>query len=250
MSNKFHYVYEIEEIPTNKKYIGSRSSILLPEKDLGFKYFSSSTDKDFKNKQKNNPDDYKYKILSVHDNRKEAFLEEIRLHDFFQVHLNVSFINKAKQTSTYFVTKAWNKGISSPNKGKTYEELYGDKQAQVLKKIRSENRKKYKASEETILKQKNSLKEYYLNNKSSCLGKSKTEEQKEKIRQVSLKQWENKTEEEIQLFKEKRSNYMKNNSITKGKIWVTDGLISKLVNPNDIPENFKKGRTFNSKVPI
>ena len=50
MSNKFHYVYEIEEIPTNKKYIGSRSSILLPEEDLGFKYFSSSTDKDFKNK--------------------------------------------------------------------------------------------------------------------------------------------------------------------------------------------------------
>ena len=43
MSNKFHYVYQITEKSTNKKYIGCRSSIKEPTKDLGIIYFSSST---------------------------------------------------------------------------------------------------------------------------------------------------------------------------------------------------------------
>lgn len=42
---KFHYVYEILELSTNKKYIGKRSCNREPNKDLGHFYFSSSKNK-------------------------------------------------------------------------------------------------------------------------------------------------------------------------------------------------------------
>jgi hypothetical protein len=51
-----HYVYLIEHIYTGKYYIGSRSTNLAPEDDIGKKYFSSSRDKEFKKDQKLNRD--------------------------------------------------------------------------------------------------------------------------------------------------------------------------------------------------
>lgn len=103
-TKKFHYVYRITNIKLNKHYYGVRSSSIEPSKDLGIKYFSSSSDQEFKNDQRNNPQDYKYKIVSIFNSRKDAISHEIKLHSRFNVGSNELFYNKSKQTSTKWDT--------------------------------------------------------------------------------------------------------------------------------------------------
>ena len=43
----YYYVYRITNKLLNKHYYGSRGSKIEPKLDLGIKYFSSSTDKNF-----------------------------------------------------------------------------------------------------------------------------------------------------------------------------------------------------------
>jgi len=97
-----HYTYRITHIVDKKHYYGTRSSKVHPKEDLGIKYFSSSTDKEFIKDQKNNPHLYKYKVVKIFDSRKEAMKLEIVLHKKFNVGINESFYNKSKQTSTGF----------------------------------------------------------------------------------------------------------------------------------------------------
>lgn len=99
---KFHYVYRITNLVKNKHYYGVRSTKIVPENDLGIKYFSSSKDDSFIKEQKQSPENFKYKIVSRHISRKEALNKEIKLHSFFNVGINESFYNKSKQTSTGF----------------------------------------------------------------------------------------------------------------------------------------------------
>jgi len=114
---RYHYTYRITNTQTNKYYYGSRTTPkkkeVLPINDLGIKYFSSSKDKDFIKDQKQNPKNYKYKVIQIFDTRQEAIELEIKLHNRFNVGINESFYNRAKQTSTGFDTTgtiAWNKG--------------------------------------------------------------------------------------------------------------------------------------------
>ena len=102
MKNLYHYVYRITNTKINKHYYGVRTSKQEPHKDLGIKYFSSSTDEEFKSDQKTNPQDYKYKVVSIRDTREEAVGLEVRLHARFNVGVNESFYNKVKQTSICF----------------------------------------------------------------------------------------------------------------------------------------------------
>lgn len=111
--SKYHYVYRITNTKEQKHYYGVRSSKIEPKLDLGIKYFSSSRDKEFMNEQKENKSIFKYKVIKIFETRKEAVKLEIKLHSKFDVGLNESFYNKAKQTSTGFDTS----GISV-NKGK------------------------------------------------------------------------------------------------------------------------------------
>lgn len=90
----YHYVYEIIEKSSGKRYIGSRTSVLLPENDLGIVYFSSTTDLNFYKRQLSKPDDYEYVILSVYATRIEANAEERRLHELYKVNANDNFYNK------------------------------------------------------------------------------------------------------------------------------------------------------------
>lgn len=101
---KYHYVYRITNTQTNKHYYGVRSSKVEPKLDLGIKYFSSSTDKEFIKEQKENKSIFKYKIIKQFNSREEAVKLEIKLHSKFDVGLNESFYNRAKQTSTRFDT--------------------------------------------------------------------------------------------------------------------------------------------------
>ena len=101
---QFHYTYRITNTILNKHYYGTRTSKVRPKQDLGIKYFSSSSDKDFINDQKLNPSNYKYKVIRISKTRKQAIELEIKLHNKFNVGLNENFYNRAKQSSTGFDT--------------------------------------------------------------------------------------------------------------------------------------------------
>lgn len=98
-----HYTYRITNIKNGRHYYGTRTSKLnIPTEDIGINYFSSSSDKDFMNDQKINPQNYKYKVILIFDTRKQAIQSEIKLHNKFNVGANPRFYNKCKQTSTGF----------------------------------------------------------------------------------------------------------------------------------------------------
>jgi hypothetical protein len=94
----YHYVYRITNTVEKKYYYGKRSSKIEPKLDLGIKYFSSSTDEEFILDQKENAQNYKYKIIGIFKDKKFALLRESKLHNRFDVGVNKNFYNKAKQT--------------------------------------------------------------------------------------------------------------------------------------------------------
>lgn len=101
---RYHYVYRITNIVNNKHYYGKRSTPKQKERypldDLGIIYFSSSTDKDFKLDQQQNPQNYKYKIIKTFSTKNDAVDFEVHLHKKFNVKLHEKFYNKANQTSS------------------------------------------------------------------------------------------------------------------------------------------------------
>ena len=100
---KYHYVYRITNIITEMHYYGDRSCNCQPSEDLGVKYFSSFTNKLFKQDQQQNPQDYKYKIIKIFETcREDAKQLEVDLHKKFDVKNNPKFINRANQTSSGF----------------------------------------------------------------------------------------------------------------------------------------------------
>lgn len=90
----YFYVYLITEISTGKKYIGSRQSQIDPLIDISI-YKSSS--KILKEKIKSSSTDFNYKILSLHQNRKDAYDEERRLQLLYNVVNDESYYNKSIQ---------------------------------------------------------------------------------------------------------------------------------------------------------
>ena len=98
----YHYVYRITNLVEKKHYYGKRSSKCDPKEDLGKTYFSSSRDKIFQTDQKNNPQNYRYKIVRIFKNIESALYLEIKLHEKFQVGRNKSFYNIVTQKHSKF----------------------------------------------------------------------------------------------------------------------------------------------------
>ena len=92
--NDYHYVYYSYE-EYGRGYIGSRTCKCLPEEDI--KYFGSSKDRTFK---PNN----KIILKSDYISRKEAYMDEIVLQQYYKVIENPHFANRSYQTSTGFTT--------------------------------------------------------------------------------------------------------------------------------------------------
>lgn len=105
--DKHHYVYYSYE-NWGRGYIGVRTCSCLPKDDVF--YFGSFKDESFKPTNK--------VILCEFKTRVEAVEAEICLHNFYQVHLNPHFANKAKQTSTGFNRQ----GLPGTLKNKTHTE--------------------------------------------------------------------------------------------------------------------------------
>lgn len=138
---KYHYVYRITNKKENKHYYGVRSSKVKPKLDLGIKYFSSSTDKNFMNEQKVNNSIFKYKVIKIFETRKDAELFEVKLHSKFDVQMNNKFYNKCKSTLMGFSVEGRKQTREHIEKrikgytGKTFEEIYGLERSKKIKEI-------------------------------------------------------------------------------------------------------------------
>ena len=114
-------VYRITNIVEKKHYYGYKSSVIHPSKVVGVTYFSSSKGiygKQFIADQKENPQNYKYKIVQIFNSKDEALSREIRLHTKFDVKNHSKFYNKSNQTSTGFDTTG--KFIAIDKEGNTF----------------------------------------------------------------------------------------------------------------------------------
>lgn len=101
----YYYVYRITNLITGMHYYGDRACECHPSEDLGYSYFSSFSNKFFKEDQIQNPNHYKYKIIKIFEtNREDAKELETFLHEKFDVKNHPKFINRANQTSKKFDT--------------------------------------------------------------------------------------------------------------------------------------------------
>ena len=202
MNKKYHYVYRITNTKLSKHYYGVRTSNIEPSKDLGFKYFSSSSDTEFRDDQKNNPQDYKYVIVSVFKTREEASQLEIKLHDKFNVDLSESFYNKTKANTIGFSnagklhSNSTRNKISLSNTGKIRNEHQRKNISESLvgRKLSQQHARKIGKSQEGIPRKsstKNKISEKLkgikhsderkLNISKSLKGRKLSDEQRKKI---------------------------------------------------------------------
>jgi hypothetical protein len=161
MSKYFYVYYSYEEF--GRGYIGKRECKCLPEEDV--KYFGTYRDRTFKPTQKI--------ILEIFASREEVMDAEIKLHNFYEVHKNPHFANKAKATSTGFYVCM--EGEDNPMTGMKGEKspFYGKKLSEETKKKLSQSRKNRVFTEETKRKiGKSKIGNTYM------LGKKHTEESK------------------------------------------------------------------------
>lgn len=152
-----HYVYYSYE-QWGRGYIGVRSCKCLPEQDSS--YFGSFSDEKFHPTEKI--------VLCVFSTREEALTAEVVLHEFYEIHLNPHFANRARQLTTSFCTA----GKPGPWLGKKQSESHRRKHAETLRGHRH--------SEET--KKKIGLKS---KGNKYRLGKTLTDAQKEHLRKVN-----------------------------------------------------------------
>ena len=116
-NKKYHYTYRITNIKEKMYYYGLHSCDCLPKEDIGVKYFSSSKRDGFIDHQKQNLEQYKYKVIKIFSTRKEALEHEIFLHAKFDVKLHEKFYNDSNQRSVNFDTTG--KGNYIDENGKT-----------------------------------------------------------------------------------------------------------------------------------
>jgi len=88
-----HFTYKITDLDKQMYYIGYKSTKNDPYMILGVEYFSSSSNKLFIKKQKDFPQLFKYEILEIFDNKKDAYLSEQTLLKFLDVNNNPKYYN-------------------------------------------------------------------------------------------------------------------------------------------------------------
>lgn len=250
--DRYHYVYYSYE-EWGRGYIGSRSCDCIPEKDTN--YFGSFTDKTFKPKNKI--------ILQEFNCRKDAFKFEAFLHEFYQVHINKHFANRAKLTTTGFSRL----GIKLSRE--TREKMSKSAKGRIFSLDTREKIKKSRLGKSTSRKQKEKARETCKNrigNKNPMFGKPLSLDHKLKISESNKgRELSKNTREKMSFSKKKEKNpmygkkrsehhfYGKKHSdetkkrmkkANKGKGWFTDGVNN--VRCLECPEGYYKGRTISS----
>lgn len=93
----YHYTYIIQHKTLNKRYIGVRTSKVLPIEDTSYWGSSKYIPKDVKIT-------HRKIILKTFKTREEAIEHEILLHELNNVSTSDEYYNKSKQTSSKFDT--------------------------------------------------------------------------------------------------------------------------------------------------
>jgi len=179
---KYNYVYRITNKVEQKYYYGVRGCNVEPKLDLGIKYFSSSSDKEFKDDQKNHPENYKYKIVRICSTSDEADTLEIKLHEKFDVGKSEAFYNKATRTSMGFSTAGTN--ISPEHKQKLSEAKLGVPKSDEHKQKLSEAKlgeKNPMFGKEFSPEHRQKLSEANKGEKNPNFGKERSDETKQKM---------------------------------------------------------------------
>ena len=132
---KHYFVYLIWNKINRKMYIGYKSTNKDPYNVIGKTYFSSSSNKEFIKDQKDNPNNYRYKVLADFKTSEEALELEISLHEKYNVDINDRFYNLSKQRKNGFTTTNC-KGLCGPENG-----MFGRKRTEEEKKLISEKTK-------------------------------------------------------------------------------------------------------------
>jgi len=172
MSKYFYVYYSYEEF--GRGYIGKRECKCLPEEDIN--YFGSYRDKTFNPTEKI--------ILGIFASRKEAMDAEIKLHNFYEVHKNPHFANRAKATSTgFYVCMEGEDNPMTAMKGEK-SPFYGKKLSEETKKKLSQSRKNRVFTEES----KKLISEKAKGRVAPNKGKPHSEETKQKIREKRRQQ--------------------------------------------------------------
>lgn len=203
-NQKYHYVYRITNKVENKHYYGVRTSKVIPKDDLGRKYFSSSTDKEFIKEQKEHPERFKYKVIREFETRRDAELLENKLHKKFHVSDNDKFYNKCISTLMGFSVEGtkWSeehrkniqKYIDNNVKGKTLEERFGEERA---KEIRMKNKGRVKTEE------------WKRNISKAHQGKPLSKEHREAISKGGYLRYANESPEKREMFRQKMDSINK-----------------------------------------
>jgi hypothetical protein len=104
-TKNYHYVYKITNhnpVDSRKFYIGVRTTKgRLPEDDINYMGSSDTLTAAIKTQGKKY---FSKEILSVWQSKDDAYAEEIRLHELYDVCRNMEYYNNANQTSTKFCT--------------------------------------------------------------------------------------------------------------------------------------------------
>lgn len=207
----FYVYYSYEEY--GRGYIGKRECKCIPEEDVS--YFGSFTDETFKPTQKI--------IIDIFDSAEEALKAEILLHGFYEVDKNPHFVNRSKQSSEKFYCCLY--GEENPMYGKFGEDhpAYGYRHTEEVLKMFSERQR----GEKNHMYGKNG-------EQNPMYGKTHTKETRKKISENQLG--------------EKNHRYGKKawNSGKSVMMWITNGEESRHVFKDaEIPEGWRRGRTFN-----
>jgi hypothetical protein len=206
---KYHYVYQITNKLNNKSYIGKRTTSVKPTDDLGFSYISSSTDQDFINEQKNNPENFIYEILKEFDTSEDAIEYEILMHNRHNVASSHLFYNKSKQNSVGFSTEGTRHSPKTIEKMKKWHSTRPPMSEEQKKKISESNKGKKlskghieklrKAKENVSEETRQRMRESHVGqvpwNKGKKLGKGKKHSEESKIKMSNAKKGKPRSEE-------------------------------------------------------
>lgn len=153
-STSIYYVYRISNLVEKKHYYGFRiCKTQDPKDDIGKRYFSSSTDKEFLIDQKLNPQNYRYKVVAKFDNKVAAALREVKLHKKFNVRTNPNFYNRTNASSNGHNWYGVCREVSSETRAKLSNALMGKPRSEETKaKIAKKNSGRIR-TEESKLKQ-------------------------------------------------------------------------------------------------
>jgi hypothetical protein len=160
-----HYTYNIINKTNGKYYIGMRSSEVNPVEDIGINYFGSSKSKELNEELNNDKSNFIYHIIKTYDSREDAYKDEERIHQKFNV---------SKDPMSYNIQNAGYSGF----------DRHGIPNSEEAKQKISKSMKEYFKKNGHWKQGSVDSEETKENKRQAQLGRKHSEETKDKIRQA------------------------------------------------------------------